>query len=131
MTLRSRYAQQAYRSDDVLTLSPVGLVVRVQRKAVQSLVEAARLMDSGERNAARTEINRARGLIAELRGALDHEAGGHIATELDRIYEYLIARFLQAGSNPHPQVLVSAAKIVDKLRQGFDIVLEREQTGSA
>ena len=130
MTLRSQYANHAYKSDEILTLSPVGLVVRVQTKAVQSLKRAGDLLAAGRVTESRSEVNRARSLIAELRGALDHEAGGEIAAELDRIYEYLIASFLRAGGTPNAAVLNSAAGILDRIRDGFDVVLSQESAAT-
>ena len=79
---------QSYRQVDVETASQGKLIVMLFNGAIQRAEEAKRQLDKGKIEGVHNNLVRAQEIIAELRGALDMKAGGDIAANLDRIYEY-------------------------------------------
>jgi len=78
----------AYRQVNVETASQGKLIVMLFNGAIQRAEEAKRQLDKGKIEGVHNNLVRAQEIIAELRGALNMQAGGDIAASLDRIYEY-------------------------------------------
>lgn len=130
MSLHSRNPHRAYQSDQILTLSPVGLVVRMLGGAVSAIDKARRHLDAGRTTECRSEVNRARAIVSELRGAVDRQAGGEIAGQLDQLYDFIVAGFLAAGGMPSAAMLADAARILGRIKEGFDVVLMNQESAA-
>ena len=59
-------------------------------------------------------------IVAGLRGSLNFEAGGEIATNLDALYEYLERRLLQANLEADAGMLDEAATLLRQVKEGWD-----------
>ena len=87
------YAQAAatYQRNAILTASPEKLVKLLYDGALKNL-EKSKLGLTDTKTARSPEVgqslSRAMGILGELRASLDHAAGGAIAKDLDRLYEY-------------------------------------------
>jgi flagellar protein FliS len=113
----------AYRRDDVLTASPLRLVVLTMNGAITRIERARRGAESGNVTVYRTELNRARALIAELLAALDRPSGGEIATQLESLYEFMLTKLLAPGKAPDTNQLAMAQNLMKTIKDGFDNVL--------
>lgn len=113
----------AYRRDEVLTSSPVRLVCRVYAGAITALERARKSHESGDETTHRKELWRARALIGELMGAVDHDDGGEIAQRLTGLYEFLLTELLRPRAQPDLKAIASAESVLRKLKEGFDGVL--------
>jgi len=93
------YAWQ-YVENDLLDKSPVELIRLLYSKAIEKLHLAqrhTRASDVRERNAC---LARAMEIIAELQGALNLEAGGDLALDLARLYDYMQRQLIEAAADP-------------------------------
>lgn len=79
---------RAYRKVDVETASQGKLIVMLFNGAIQRAEEAKRQIEKRRFESVHNNLIRAQDIIAELRSALNMNAG-EIARNLDRIYEYL------------------------------------------
>lgn len=120
----TRNPAHAYRRDDVLTASPLRLVILVLGGSIASLERCHRFLAEGNGNLYRRELNRARGLISELFGALDKEQGGEIAEQLESLYEYILSQLLGAPVQPRSEELKAAIELLTAIKSGFDTILE-------
>jgi len=127
------YPASTYQRDDLLTASPVRLVVRVLAGAITSLDRCEHARGRSNGNLFRKELNRARGLVGELFGALDKDAGGEIAVRLEALYEYILTQLLGASAAPNTSQLRLAGELLTRIKEGFDVVLEAdiERAGTA
>jgi flagellar biosynthetic protein FliS len=71
--------------------------------ALRFLAQAHAALETGPEDPRRIEtiprdLQKAQNLIAELQGAIDHEAGSKVATNLDQLYDYFNRRLLEATS---------------------------------
>lgn len=65
-------------------------------------------------------IGRSIDIISELQAALDHEAGGEIATNLDNLYDFCVQELLQANANAEQLHIDNAAKIIREIKEAWD-----------
>jgi len=124
MNTRTANPAATYQRDEVLTASPLRLVVRVFAGAMTALQRGRRHIEQGNTVAYRREVNRARGLVSELLGALDKEQGGEIAVQLEALYEFILTQLLGRTTTPNLKALTDAEEILGKLKEGFDAILE-------
>lgn len=113
----------AYQRDEILTSSPVRLVCRVYSGAITALERARKSHENGDDTTHRKELWRARALIGELMGAVDHDEGGDIANRLTGLYEFLLTELLRPRAQPDLKSISAAETVLRKLKEGFDGVL--------
>ncbi len=116
----------AYLREEILTNSPTRLVSRVLAAAIAACERARTLAAADTHVEWRKQISRAHGCVAELFGAVDREQGGEIATRLAALYQFVLTRLLVAGSRPDAQRPADAARILGRIKEGFDELLARE-----
>jgi flagellar protein FliS len=120
----------AYRKVDVETASQGKLVVMLLNGAIQRTEEAKRLLDSGSVQGIHDNLIRAQEIITELRSALNMDVG-EVATNVDRIYEYLIHLMVQANINKDPKAMDECIEHLLDVREMWREAFEKAATESA
>ena len=118
-------AQQAYRDSSVLTAPPERLVVMLYDGAHRFLFQAAQAMRDGKVPVMNDRMQRAEAILVELRGTLDFEQGGEIATRLESIYTFCQRHLLEARLKRDPQRIEQVMKLLAELRDAWDQVATR------
>jgi flagellar protein FliS len=113
---------QAYRDSSVLTAPPERLVVMLYDGAHRFLFQAAHAMRSGDISLMNNRMQRAEAIISELRGTLNFEQGGDIATRLEAIYSFCQRHLLEARLKRDPQRIEQVMKLLAELRDAWDQV---------
>jgi flagellar protein FliS len=122
------YAQAAatYQRNSVLNASPEKLVKLLYDGAIKNL-EKSRLGLADGKTARSAEVGqslgKAMGILGELRASLDHAAGGQIARDLDRLYEFAVDQLSQANLNRTPVGVENALRVVRTLKEGWDGII--------
>jgi flagellar protein FliS len=122
------YAQAAatYQRNAILTASPDKLVKLLYEGAIKNLEQCRtqladpRTCRSGEVG---TALSRAIGIVGELRASLDHAAGGAIAKDLDRLYDFAIDQITQSNAARKPDGVGHALQVLRTLKEGWDAVI--------
>lgn len=65
-------------------------------------------------------IGKAINIIGGLRDVLDKEAGGELATNLERLYEYMTMRLFEASRHNDVNKLDEVAKLLGEIKSGWD-----------
>ncbi len=127
----SNAQSSAYTKTAVETASQGKLIVMLFNGAIQRAEEAKRQIEKGQGEMAHNNLIRAQEIVAELRGALNMEAGD-IAHNLDRLYEYfqhlLIKANIRKMSEPVDECIEHMTEIRDSWQEMFEN-LSREQKG--
>lgn len=89
------YAQ--YRKITTETASPGDLLLQLYGAAIKNTGQAAEALTRGDVVKAHTLIMRTQDILIELQRTLDHQRGGEIAVQLDRLYTYMRGRILTAN----------------------------------
>jgi len=77
-------------------------------------IQFGRLAEKGEL------IGKSISIVGGLREALDHEVGGEISANLDRLYEYMIRRLTEANRNNDADALTEVAALLQEVKAGWD-----------
>ncbi len=117
---------KAYRRNSILNASPEKLVVMLYEGALQHL-ERARIdlsTKGKERSALVGEsLGKAMAIIGELRASLDYENGDQIATELDRLYEFVLDRIYQANVERKSEHIDAVVEVMKTLKEAWDALV--------
>ena len=122
------YAQAAatYTRNAVLTASPEKLVKLLYDGAIRNL-EKAKVGLADARTARSPEVgqtlSRAMGILGELRASLDHAAGGPVARELDRLYEFGLDQLSQSNLTRSGDGVGNTLRVMRTLKEGWDGII--------
>lgn len=59
-------------------------------------------------------------ILAELRMSLDHEAGGEIADNLDKLYEFIMGELVEANSKNDVEQVEVASRLLREIKDAWD-----------
>lgn len=122
------YAQAAatYQRNAILTASPEKLVKLLYDGAIKNL-EKSRLGLADQKTARSAEVGnslgRAMGILGELRASLDHAAGGQIAKDLDRLYEFGLDQLSQSNLTRTAVGVNNTLQVMRTLKEGWDGII--------
>ncbi len=108
-------ARNEYLENSVRGASPLGLVVKLYEQVVEDLKRAMAAIDSNQIDKRTNAINHAILILEQLQGRLDHKAGGEVADNLDRFYNVIRDRLLQA------HILQSKAQISEVMSAVLEV----------
>jgi flagellar protein FliS len=94
------YAQQ-YVENELMEKSPVELIRLLHSKSLEKLDQAIRHTQSSEVRERNCCLARVMEIVAEFQGTLNLEAGGDLALELARLYDYMQRRLIDAAGDPN------------------------------
>lgn len=116
-------AMAAYRAvgawGGVEAADPQRLVQLMLDAAVDGVKRAQGYLVGGDRPAKAAEISRVVDVLYNLRAALDHEAGGELATRLENLYEYVARRLTLANVRDDGDILEEAAWLIGQIRDAW------------
>ena len=72
--------------------------------------------DVGRKAAA---VSQCLNIVGELRGSLDMSAGGALAENLNKLYDYMIRRLLLANVNNDVKILTEVSGLLDNIRSAW------------
>jgi len=118
MNVRSGHA--AYQQGQVASADPVRIVVLLYEGAIRFIGQAqARWQEPAARG---TALGRAHRIISELLASLDHERGGEIAGNLDRLYRYSLDAITRANLEADAKPLDSVVSVLRELLGGWQSI---------
>jgi flagellar protein FliS len=124
----NRGAMQQYQRTQVETASPTRLVVLLYDGAIRFCHKAQEAMRKGELETQHINLIRVQRIVGELIGSLNREAGGEVATDLNRVYTYLLEELVKANLYDKPEILDHAMWVLGELRASW---VEIDQMGSS
>jgi flagellar protein FliS len=117
--MTSAYGARSYVQTQTVSATPLQLVAMLYDGAVMSAAAAHDAMVRRDIPARRTAVNKLLGIIAELQNSLDRERGGAVAAELDRLYDYVVRRMMEAVSTQTAAPIEDVHRILQTLREAW------------
>lgn len=125
MNLMNMYSADYLRTQ-IETASKEQLLIMFYDGAIRFTARARMAIERGDIQDRHYCIKKAHAVIAELAATLDHEIGGHIAEDLDSLYNYMLHELNTATVQNSTEPLVRVEEMLSGLRatwiQAIDIV---------
>jgi flagellar protein FliS len=107
--------KRAYLETQILSASPLDLVNILYEHAIIEVGEARQHLAKGDVAARSRSILKVIAIIGELQGSLDHDAGGEIAVNLARLYQYMRERLTIANVQQSDPPLAEVSRLLESL----------------
>lgn len=120
-----------YQQMDISTATPETLVAKLFQCAIRHARRASELSETSDLPERGTAINKAVAIVGELRVSLDHEQGGEIAENLERLYEYVIERLTEANLRRSAEPIGEALTVLTTLEEAWAELARRGERGAA
>lgn len=120
-----------YREMEIRTASPLTLVVRFYDESIRMCRSAIEHQQSGNAVGRGEAVSRALALVGELRSALDHDAGGEIARNLDSLYGYVSECLVESSLQGEVLPIERAQGVLAELRDGWVQIQQQGATAEA
>lgn len=121
MTAMRQYQQVGLQAQ-VFEASPHQLIQMLMQGALDRLAKAQGALERGWLPEKGELIGKAVSIIAGLKDVLDFEQGGELATNLDRLYDYMIRRLSEANRNNDPVILEEVSCLIREIKSGWDAI---------
>ncbi|HLF11112.1 MAG TPA: flagellar export chaperone FliS [Gammaproteobacteria bacterium] len=98
-------------------------VVQVMFEVILARIAEARgHMERGEVQAKGEKIGKALGIVEALLMGLDKDRGGDLATNLERIYDYVSRTLLRANLENRVELLQEVMSLLREVKAGWDAI---------
>ena len=114
-----REASQKYLAQQVMSASPAKLVAMLYDRAITLLHDAVGAIEAGDIERRWRANGKATEVICELWQALDMEAGGEIAENLNRLYGFMIMRLTMVDTENSAQAARDVIGLLEPLRRSW------------
>ncbi len=109
-----------YQHNDVFSMSPARRVVFLYGQTLASLRQASRYLEKGDIEQRSRCMMRASEIVAELLCSLDFEAGGEIATNLAKLYTWMMSEIFEVDRLRDAKRLDKLTNIVAELHAAWN-----------
>lgn len=129
MAMAASYRQgRDYVRSQVETASQTQLVLMLYDGAIRFLSVGRERMISGKIEEKNRYLVKAQRVISELLSALDREKGGEVASNLHRLYAYMLQRVVEANLHDKPEVIVEVIDLLRELRTSWEEIDRQNST---
>lgn len=122
------YGAKNYKQMQIGTASPTQILIMLYEGAITNVkkaiiaIEQKNLPDKGK------YIGKAHDIINELTISLNHEVGGQIAKDLERLYNFMVTQLLKANIENDKEALLPVQKNLETLLEGWKGAIQQVQT---
>ena len=109
----------------VVDADPHRLVQLLLDGAIDRIAQAKGALACGDTEAVGVALGKALGIISGLQGCLDKEAGGEIAANLDRLYDYMTLRLRAVHRERKATPLDEVGGLLGTIRSGWEGIREQ------
>jgi flagellar protein FliS len=115
-------AAAAYGNSKILTASPAELTLMLYEGAIKFANLAIMAMEKNDIQKTNLNIIKTERIINELRGTLDFKYP--IASEFDKIYDYIYRRLIDANIKKDKAILEEALEYIREMRDAWKDVMK-------
>lgn len=121
MTAMRQY-QSVNTQAQAIEADPHRLIQMLLEGGLTRLAQARGAMERNQAAQKGELISKAIGIVGGLRQGLDMEKGGELAANLDRLYEYMTTRLMEANLKNDPAILEEVAELLREVKTGWDAI---------
>lgn len=108
----------AYAQNNIITAPPEKLVLMLYEGALSFIDQAKETIEQGETARTNYLLSRSQKIINELRANLNFEAGD-FAINLERLYEYMHFRLIQANIKKDTAILSEISDLLSEIKDAW------------
>jgi flagellar protein FliS len=112
-------AARTYQENQVVTRSPLELVVMLYDGAMSALTACADASERGDRATRGAALSKTLAILGTLQSTLNMERGGQVAIELDQLYTYMAHRLTHANVTQTVEPIHEVRRLLSGLRDGW------------
>ncbi|CEG52113.1 flagellar protein FliS [Stutzerimonas stutzeri] len=112
--------QSVNTNAQLVDASPHRLIQMLMEGGLARMAQARGAMERGDVALKGMLIGKAVDIVGGLREALNQEAGGEVAANLDNLYAYMTARLLEANLKNDQTLLDEVAELLREVKAGWD-----------
>jgi flagellar secretion chaperone FliS len=127
MTAKQGYNQ--YKQMSVLTSSRGQVLILLYEAAIQNVKKATLYLEKKDWAGKGHHILKAHDILNELVNSLDFDAGGDIARNLERLYNFMIEQLIKANIEHSKEALQTVQKLLETLLSGWREAVGQTQKG--
>jgi flagellar protein FliS len=113
------YGAKNYKQMQIQTASPTQILILLYEAAIQNVKKAIVAIDQKNWAEKGKHIGKAHDIINELTVSLNHEVGGQIAKDLERLYNFMVSQLIKANIENDRDSLVPVQKNLETLLEGW------------
>ena len=121
MTAMRQY-QSVNNQAQAIEADPHRLIQMLMEGGLTRLAQARGAMERDQTALKGELLSKAIGIVGGLRQALDVQKGGEIAENLDRLYEYMTTRLMEANLKNDPAILEEVSDLLREVKTGWDAI---------
>lgn len=118
------YSQVSLQTE-VMEADPHKLIQLLLEGALTRLSMAKNHIEKKDFAAKNEKIGRAVDIICALQESLDHERGGDISVNLERLYDYMMRRLFEANSKNDADIINEVMSLLLEVKSGWEGIRER------
>ncbi len=118
-----------YKEMEIRTASPEMLVVKMYEGAIRFARQAIEFNEAGRVAERGNALSRSMAIVAELRNSLDFDQGEEIAQNLERLYNFVSERLLEANLRGRSEHIHEAIRTLEILHSAWVEIANRPRDG--
>ncbi|HUA63477.1 MAG TPA: flagellar export chaperone FliS [Verrucomicrobiae bacterium] len=123
--------REAYLQNRVMSAEPIELICMLYQRAIELVGEARQCLTAGNILGRSKAISTTLEILAELEGSLNHQAGGKISENLERLYRHMRTRLMTANLKQQEQPLAEVEALLNTLAEGWEGVRSKTASSAA
>lgn len=127
--MSNNYGANQYKQMQVKTANRGQLLLMLYEAAITNVKKATLAIDKKDVAAKGMAIGKAHDIINELATTLDFEAGGQIARDLERLYNFMTEQLVKANISNTKEPLDQVRKLLETLLSGWRVAVDQVNTG--
>ena len=114
--------QQVAQTSEVESASPHKIIQLLMQGAIDRIHLAKGHMINNNIEMKGICISVSISIVDGLKASLDEEVGGEIAKNLSQLYDYMMARLVEANLNNQPDILDEVINLIKTIKEGWDAI---------
>lgn len=116
--------QSINNTSEVLDADPHRLIQLLMEASLTRLFQAKLAIENGDMVSKANLLGRVWDILSTLQGSLDTKQGGEVAENLEKMYDYMSQRLLDASAENNPEMIDEVIKLMVTLKEGWDGIRE-------
>jgi flagellar protein FliS len=113
--MAGNYGANQYKQTSIKTANRGQLLIMLYEAAIRNIKKAIEALEKKNLSEKGAAIGKAHDIIVDLLNTLDFEAGGDIARDLERLYNFMIEQLVKSNIENNKEPLLATQKLMENL----------------